>query len=84
MLRAVYALQQGRASQALEQLQITLPHELGVPGSQFGFFGNLYLVYLRGMPLRAERQGKEAPRSSRKSSIIQGLYLPIQSQRWRG
>jgi eukaryotic-like serine/threonine-protein kinase len=59
-LRALFALHDRDPAKALEQLQAAAPFELGVPGSWSGFFGNLYIVYVRGMAYLARRQGPEA------------------------
>jgi serine/threonine protein kinase/tetratricopeptide (TPR) repeat protein len=47
-LRARLALNHGQPSNAMGLLQIALPYDFAVPGSYFGFFGNLYPAYVRG------------------------------------
>ena len=61
VLHALFALNRGEPSKALEALQIAVPNELGVPQSWFdGSFGALYPVYLRGQAYLAAHQGVEA------------------------
>jgi len=45
--RALLALN-GDFSNATEHLQAAVPYDLAIPGSWFGFFGNLYAPYVRG------------------------------------
>jgi eukaryotic-like serine/threonine-protein kinase len=65
-LRALLALkpplnQKSDPARAIEVLQISVPYELGVPGSwNSGIFGVLYPVYVRGESYLAARQGAEA------------------------
>lgn len=59
-LRALFALNHGESSNAIELLQIAAPHDLAIPGSWFGFFGNLYPAYVRGAAYLAARQPVEA------------------------
>jgi len=60
VLRALASLRRGDPAGAVEQLQVSAPYELGIPGSWFGFFGNLYPAYVRGMAYLAAHQGVEA------------------------
>jgi predicted Zn-dependent protease len=61
VLRAQVALNQGQPSKAIEQLQITVPTELGVPLSWFsGNFGALYPIYVRGEAFLGAHQGPQA------------------------
>lgn len=61
MLRAISALHDGRADQALETLQASVPHELGLPRvAMFALFGALYPVYVRGQAFLALHQGENA------------------------
>jgi serine/threonine protein kinase/Flp pilus assembly protein TadD len=46
---ALAALRRGDTAAALELLRTSAPYDLAVPGSAFGFFGNLYPVYVRGL-----------------------------------
>jgi eukaryotic-like serine/threonine-protein kinase len=59
-LRALLALSRTDTAKALDLLQIAAPHDLAIPGSWNGFFGNLYPVYVRGMALLAANQAPEA------------------------
>ena len=65
-LRALSALHRGERSKAIELLQIAAPYDLAIPGSWFGFFGNLYPVYVRGAAYLAANQGAEAATEFRK------------------
>lgn len=60
MLRALFAVNRGEPSIALEMLQIAAPHDLAIPGSWSGFFGNLYPAYVRGTAYLAGHQAAEA------------------------
>jgi DNA-binding winged helix-turn-helix (wHTH) protein/tetratricopeptide (TPR) repeat protein len=60
-LQALLALNRGEPERALEVLQVSTPHELGVPRSSIsGLFGALYPVYLRGHAYLAAHRGAEA------------------------
>jgi len=60
-LRALLALNRAEPGVALEQLQIAVPHELGVPrSSNSGLFGALYPIYIRGQAYLAAHQDHEA------------------------
>jgi hypothetical protein len=60
-LRALFALNQGEPSKALEELQVAVPYELGWPGANFvGFIGALYPIYVRGDTYLVEGKGAEA------------------------
>ena len=49
---------ESRTEGALAALRIATPYEMAVPGSWFGFYGNLYPVYVRGLAyLRSKRGG---------------------------
>ncbi len=65
-LRALLAINQGERSHAIELLQIAAPYDVAMPGSWFGFFGNLYPAYVRGTAYLAANQGAEAAREFRK------------------
>ena len=59
-LRALFALNQGQPSKAIEAL-MRARFELGVPGSWYnGNFGALYPIYVRGLAYLDARQGAEA------------------------
>ena len=60
VLRALSALKHGRPSDAIEQLQVAAPYDLAIPGTWFGFFGNLYPVYVRGQAYLNENRNAEA------------------------
>ncbi len=60
MLRALFALKQRDAQNAMDLLQTAAPFDLSIPGSWSGFFGNLYPVYFRGVAQLAARHGLEA------------------------
>ncbi len=60
VLRALVALKRGDSAGAIELLQISKPYELGIPGSWFGFFGNLYPAYVRGTAYFVAHQGADA------------------------
>jgi ATP/maltotriose-dependent transcriptional regulator MalT len=60
-IRARLELNRGEASRAIALLQVTVPHELGVPRSgSHGLFGALYPVYLRGEARLKAGDGAEA------------------------
>jgi len=59
-LRALWAIQRGDASSAIEALEIARPYELAVSGAGTGEFGNLYPVYLRGQAYLLAHKGQEA------------------------
>ena len=60
-LRALFELNRGEASQAIESLEISATNELGAPTSSFfGFFGALYPIYVRGLAYLAVHQGANA------------------------
>jgi len=51
-LRALEALNEGDAANALEMTQVAAPYDFAVPGTAFytgAFFGALYHVYVRGL-----------------------------------
>lgn len=60
VLHALSALNHGRPSGAIEQLQVAAPYDLAIPGTWFGFFGNLYPVYVRGVAYLADNRSAEA------------------------
>ncbi len=60
-LRALIALKQGQSATAIQLLQIAAPNELGIPHSgQYGSYGTLYPIYVRGLAYLAAKQGKDA------------------------
>lgn len=61
VLRAQLALDRGDTSKAIEDLQLAVPYEMGVPRSSIhALFGALYPVYLRGEAYLREGRGEEA------------------------
>jgi len=75
-LRALFALNHGEPSSAIESLQIALPYELALPGSSFlGFFGALYPVYVRGESYLAAHRGAEAATEFQKILDHRGLVF---------
>jgi eukaryotic-like serine/threonine-protein kinase len=66
VLRALALLPKGNSAGAIDLLQVSTPYELGIPCSWFGFFGNLYPAYVRGMAYLSGRQGAEAVAEFRK------------------
>jgi tetratricopeptide (TPR) repeat protein len=60
-IRALVAVNEGRASQAIDLLQLAVPYELAPPrSSMHGFFGALYPVYVRGLAYLALHRGADA------------------------
>jgi tetratricopeptide (TPR) repeat protein len=62
-LRALDALNQGDAANALEMTQVATPYDLAVPGTAFytgSFFGTLYPVYVRGLAYSRMGRHREA------------------------
>jgi serine/threonine protein kinase/tetratricopeptide (TPR) repeat protein len=75
-LRALFSLNAGEPSKAIELLQVVAPYELAVPAiSFFGFFGSLYPAYVRGEAYLAAHQGAEAAAEFRKILDHRGLVL---------
>jgi hypothetical protein len=71
-LRAKLALSRGNASEAIENLRVAIPYELGKAGGS-NDWAALYAVYVRGEAYLAAHQGTKPPQSSRKSSTIAEL-----------
>jgi len=60
-LRALFELNRGEGSQAIESLEISATNEWGAPTSSFfGFYGALYPIYVRGLAYLAVHQGANA------------------------
>jgi tetratricopeptide (TPR) repeat protein len=62
-LRALNALNEGHAAEALEMTQVAVPYDLAVPGTAFytgAFFGALYPVYVRGLAYSSMGRHREA------------------------
>ncbi len=87
VLRALLALNHGEPSKAIELLQIAAAYELGTPGStQYGFFGALYPVYVRGEAYLVAHQWAEAAREFQNILDHRGIVFndPIGAlARWR-
>jgi eukaryotic-like serine/threonine-protein kinase len=60
ILRVPSALNERDAQKALDLLRTATPFDLAIPGSWFGFFGNLYPVYFRGVAHLAAHRGSAA------------------------
>jgi len=74
-LRAVLSINHGEPANAIELLQIATPYDLAIPGSWFGFFGNLYPSYVRGMVYLAGNHGAEATAEFRKILDHPAIFL---------
>ena len=60
VLQSLTALHAGNPAGAIELLEAAKPYGVAVPGSFFGWFGNLYPSFVRGKALMAERRFDEA------------------------
>jgi hypothetical protein len=60
VLNALAALNRSDPAGAIGLLQASLPYERGIPGSWFGFFGDRYPAYVRGLAYLAAHAGKDA------------------------
>ena len=60
IIRSLLALKRNDSSSAIEDLQAAAPYDLAIPGSWFGFFGNLYAPYVRGQAFLAAHRYTEA------------------------
>jgi len=75
-LHALLDLGQGKPAKAIEHLEVSIPHELGVPGSSIhGYFGALCPIYVRGEAYLAEHRGAEAAAEFRKILDHRGIVL---------
>ena len=75
-IRAILALNQGRAAQALNLLEATVPYGLGAPQSSFhGFFGALYPIYARGETYLAMNEGVKAAAEFQKILDHKGIVV---------
>lgn len=75
-LRALLALKHGEPSRAVDQLQVSMPYELGEPPSSFfGFYGALYPVDVRGEAYLALNRGPEAVREFQKIIDHRGIVV---------
>ena len=76
VLGALFAVKEGNASKAIDQLQIAVRYELGTPGSSFnGNFGSLYPIYVRGLAYMAAHQGVEAAAEFQKILAHPGILV---------
>jgi serine/threonine protein kinase len=74
VLRALSALGRGKPEEAIEGLQVALPHEFAVNGLNFNsFLGGLYSAYFRGVALLATHSPTEAAAEFRKILDHRGL-----------
>jgi len=75
-LRALLALNRAEPGVALEQPQIAVPHELGVPrSSNSGLFGALYPIYIRGLAYLAAHEAPKPPPNSRRFSTTPEIVI---------
>jgi len=75
-LRALFALNRGDPANAIELLQIAVPHELAVCSVDFNFFfGQFYPVYVRGEAYLAAHQGAQATTEFQKILDHRGLLF---------
>jgi tetratricopeptide (TPR) repeat protein/predicted Ser/Thr protein kinase len=75
-LRAVLALNHRQPLQAIEQLQIAIPYDLGAPRCSFhGFFGSLYPIYVRGLAYLAANQSAQAAAEFQKILDHRGIVV---------
>jgi hypothetical protein len=76
VLHALFAVNDGEASKAVDLLHIAAPYELGTPGSSFnGNFGSLYPVYVRGLAYLAAHRGAEAAAEFQKILDHRGIVI---------
>jgi eukaryotic-like serine/threonine-protein kinase len=75
-LKALIALNSKNPSKALELLQISTSNELGTPQSaDFGYFGALYPIYVRGQAYLAANRGVEAAAEFQKIINHRGVVV---------
>ena len=75
-LRALFALNHGDSSKAIDVLQISAPYDLAVTGIDLlGFFGNLYTAYVRGQAYLAAHRGAEAAAEFQKILHHRGIVF---------
>ena len=75
-LKALLALNRKDPSKAIELLQTATPHELGTPQSaDFGYYGALYPVYVRGQAYLAANRGAEAAAEFQKIINHRGVVV---------
>jgi tetratricopeptide (TPR) repeat protein len=74
-LRAKLALSHANPQQALADLEVAAPNELGSPTSWFYNWPNLYPVYVRGEAYLAAHRGREAAAEFQKILDHRGIVL---------
>jgi DNA-binding winged helix-turn-helix (wHTH) protein/predicted Zn-dependent protease len=74
-LRAKLALMHSNPQQALTDLELAAPYELGTPAIGFYNWPNLYPVYVRGEAYLAARKGSEAAAEFQKILDHRGIVL---------
>ncbi len=74
-LRAKLALMHSNPQQALTDLELAAPYELGTPAIGFYNWPNLYPVYVRGEAYLAARKGSEAVAEFQKILDHRGIVL---------
>ena len=74
-LRAKLALMHSDPQQALNDLELAAPYELGTPAIGFYNWPNLYPVYVRGEAYLAAHQGKKAAAEFQKILDHRGIVL---------
>ncbi len=75
-LRALFALNRGEPSHAIELLQTAVPYELAVPGvDYYFFFGGLYPAHVRGEAYLAAHRGAEAAAEFQKILDHRGIVV---------
>jgi tetratricopeptide (TPR) repeat protein len=75
-LRALFALNDRKAQEAIDLLQVAAPYDFAVPANDFNaFFGALYPAYVRGEAYLAARQPIKAAAEFQKILDHRGLVL---------
>ena len=74
-LRAKLALLHSNPQQALHELELATPYELGLPAIGFYNWPNMYPVYVRGEAYLAAHRGKEAAAEFQKILDHRGIVL---------
>ena len=75
ILRAKLALMDSNPQEALTDLELAAPYELGLPAISFYNWPNLYPVYVRGEAYLAARKGREAAAEFQKIIDHRGIVL---------
>jgi eukaryotic-like serine/threonine-protein kinase len=74
-LRAKIALDKGNAPEAIEDLRVTAPHELGLSTQSPFTWTGMYPVFVRGEAYLAARRGREAAAEFRKLLDHSGIVM---------